>query len=120
MDAVYDQALRAREQGRIHRHDPVPGHPSFFDEPLVALAHLRRRGAVDGAPRDREVAQARVEGAGEELVYAGDRGEAFLIGDGVWGAECDQGLHPPVPRVAPASVRGSPPMYTLQARPPTE
>jgi hypothetical protein len=38
MDAVYDQALRARKHGRIDRNDPVSGHPTALDEPLVALA----------------------------------------------------------------------------------
>ncbi len=36
--AVQDQTLRAGKQGRIDGHDPVSGHPTVFDEPLVALA----------------------------------------------------------------------------------
>src|SRR5215207_4943816 len=110
MDAVQDYALRAGEQSCFDRYDTVSGHPSVIDEPLVALADPGRRGAVDGVSRDREVAQAtlRVQGAGEELVHAGDGGEALSIRGVVRGAESDQSLHPPVSRVAPASVRGIP------------
>jgi hypothetical protein len=106
MDAVHDQALRAREQCSLDRHDPVSGHTPVFDEALVALAGPGGRGAFDGVSGYREVAQARlrVKGAWEEFVYSGDGGEAFLICDGVGGAKCDQTLYTTVAGVATAAV----------------
>src|SRR5215207_1382344 len=111
MDTIDDQALRARKQGGFDRHDAVAIYPSIFDEARVALADLLRSRAAYGVSRDTEVAQAclRVEGAGEELVYAGDGGEAITVRDVVWGAQRDQMRHATVSGVAPASVGRVPP-----------
>src|SRR3712207_8500145 len=42
VEAVEDERLRAWEQGRVHRHDPIAGHPAVLDETLVPLAHADR------------------------------------------------------------------------------
>src|SRR5918997_1804794 len=105
-EVVEDEGLRTRQQGGLHRHQPVAGHPAVIYQALVSLPGARRCLAVGRSSDHGEVSQARrlVQGAGEELVHPGDRSEVLPLRDHVRGAEGDQARDAPVSRVAAPAV----------------
>jgi hypothetical protein len=90
VDAVEDEGLGPREQGRWDGNLSVSSDLPVSAEAFVAFADLGGRSPVHGVAGHAEVADVGVQGAGEEFVDLGDRGEGAFVRHVVRGAQGDE------------------------------